>query len=174
MSTPKRKINRGCPSKYSLKIQKEICAHIETGSSKESAAILSGIGKTILFDWQNKRPDFAKAIELAVEKRRKARIKRIIEAGEDRIGPDGKLIRGDWRADAQLLKWEHREDYADFGIHQVQGHKGGAISIEVKPPIDLSRFTDAELDAMGPILQDIIKNGKSESHTNGNGNGSSG
>jgi hypothetical protein len=72
----------GRPSKYSLRVTREICAAISDGTPFSYAAAIGGISYETFCQWRKKYPDFSVAIEAAKARGIRARLQLIVKAAE--------------------------------------------------------------------------------------------
>jgi|GEM_PF-936231 len=60
---PKIQRKRGRPSRYSKEISVALIEAMATGLSLEAAAAYIGISPRVVFDWQNRHPEFLQAVQ---------------------------------------------------------------------------------------------------------------
>jgi len=96
-----------------------IIHYLEQGSSKTSAAAAAGIHYDTLKNWMDRDSDFKLAIDLAVAAGPAKQASRINSAGE----------RGDWRADAWLLK--HSPRSRDEWAEAAGGVNGLTVNLQI-------------------------------------------
>lgn len=102
---------RGQPTQYSQAKVDEVCSYIEEGVPLKWAYRAAGIGHTTFYEWQEKHPEFAEAVEEARARAIANRVGRINKAAKE----------GTWQADAWYLE---RQDPDEFGRRQVIRHGG--------------------------------------------------
>lgn len=161
----KKKRGRGRPTKRSPELEKRICAEIEGGLGKDKAAILSGIAASTLHEWENRYADFAEAIKSATIRFETNQLLVIREAAVNRYNRNGDLTRrGSWVAAAWLLERKLHETYGQKWQGELSG-RGGKPLIPEKPSVDLSKYTDQQIEAL--IALGSLKPPKPESGSNG-------
>jgi len=89
---PRGKIGR--PTKFNLRTVRKICRAIASGLPMTFAAAQAGVCSRTFANWRHDKPDFNEAIEQAVAKAVKVRLKQIQAAGDS----------GDWKASAWWLE----------------------------------------------------------------------
>lgn len=171
------KLKMGRPTKYNDEMAKSICDDIRGGMTQEDAAMLNGISVQTLHSWKKSNLNFLESLQKAWRQFEHDNLLIIRQASVNLVSRDGNtmLRRGTWQASAWLLERRLHEKYAMKWSGEVSG-RGGKPLIPEKPSVDLSRFSDAQLDAMAVNMSHIIKGPKTEAphangHSNGNGNG---
>lgn len=121
--------------KYCKEIIKEICEHIEQGSTQRDAAILSGIKESIFYDWLKdpRKVEFSESL-----KRAHAEYKKVLATTVK------KASYKSWQAAAWLLERRYKEDYALR--QELTGAEGNSIPISITKTYENKgneqRFTD--------------------------------
>tara|TARA_B100000519_G_scaffold76964_1_gene66372 strand:+ start:666 stop:1175 length:510 start_codon:yes stop_codon:yes gene_type:complete len=118
----KMPIHGGGPAvtqKFTPETVTTIIHYLEHGASKASAAAAAGIHYDTLKRWMDRDGDFKLAIEMATAAGPAKQAKRINSAGE----------RGDWRADAWLLK--HSPRSRDEWAEPSTGVNGVTVNLQL-------------------------------------------
>jgi hypothetical protein len=127
--TPRK---RGRPTKRTPDVEARIVEAVRAGNYIETAAAYAGIGKSTLYEWQAKYPDFADALQRA---RAEAEVR------------DVTLIRQAARTQWQAAAW-----WLERSFPQRYGRRD-KLEVTEAPAIDVSLYTDAELDVLRELLQ---------------------
>lgn len=69
----------GRPTKYTPDIGQKIVAEMERGFSLAAAAAAFDIGRSTVYDWKDRNPDFAEMIDIAMVKRQRFHENRLYE-----------------------------------------------------------------------------------------------
>ena len=118
----KMPIHGGGPAvtqKFTPETVTTIIHYLEHGASKASAAAAAGIHYDTVKRWMDRDGDFKLAIEMATAAGPAKQAKRINSAGE----------RGDWRADAWLLK--HSPRSRDEWAEASTGVNGVTVNLQI-------------------------------------------
>jgi len=115
-------IHKGGPNlsdKFNPETVATIIHYIEQGASKSASAAAAGVHKDTLRRWMDRDDEFKMAVELAMEAGPAKSASRIAKAGE----------RGDWRADAWLLK--HAPRSRDEWAEASNGSSGVTVNLQL-------------------------------------------
>ena len=107
-------------SKRTPEVLAEIVRFLEAGAPRINAAAAAGIANSTLSNWIKSDDEFKQILEVAEFSGSAKQAERIEQAGQ----------RGDWRADAWLLKHSprSREDYADAN---AAGSNGVSVTLQL-------------------------------------------
>ena len=129
----------GRPSKRTPEIEAKIIEAVRGGNYIETAANYAGIGKSTLYEWQSRFPDFADAIQ-------KARA----EAETRNVTLIQQAARTQWQAAAWYLERSYPSRYGRKDRLDIEHSEA--------PPIDTSRYTSEELE----MLKELLMKGRIE------------
>jgi len=116
-------------TKYSAKLQADICKLIAKAVPVNRACTACGIHKDTFYGWMHARPAFSDA----VEKARSEAAQRLVELIEK--AADGSIVNRfgeaqyQWQAAAWLLERTQPDEFARKSNVEVSGPDGGAITI---------------------------------------------
>lgn len=97
----------GRPTSCTPEITTKICDYLKQGLSKDDAAVMVGIHRATLYDWQKKHPDFLDAVEKAITEFKLANLKVIQQAAKPKTFGGG----GSWQASAWMLERKFQNEY---------------------------------------------------------------
>lgn len=164
----------GRPTKFNEEIQHAICAQISRGLYEAEAARVNHIHPDTLIEWKKRYPEFAEALLKAKAQGEADDMLIISDAAITRYGPDGQIVRrGSWQAAAWRRERLQHDKYGMRWAGEITG-RGGKDLIPEKPTVDLSKYTDAQIEALIALgsIKPIVQ---APTDTNGhNGNGHNG
>ena len=141
---------RGRPTLYSSAIGQELVEAMATGLSLEAAAAQIGLSPRVVFDWQQKHPEFLQAVQ---EGRQRALLfwERKAIAMADGAPGNAQLV---------MLALKNRSRAAS-GWHDAQrlehtGTDGGPVQVQpVVTQIDATKLTQEQRDALRAAILTI-------------------
>ena len=142
--SPRGNLNRrGRPSRYSREIGDKLVAAMSEGLSLEAAAASIGVSPRVVFDWQQRHPEFLRAVQ---EGRQRALLfwERKAIAMADGAPGNAQLV---------MLALKNRSRAAS-GWHDAQrlehtGTDGGPVQVQpVATQIDATKLTQEQRDAL--------------------------
>ena len=110
----------GRPTKYTPERVERILEAIRKGNTRDTAAKLAGVSATQMYEWMNKHPEFAEAIEKADA-----------EAEGFYVGIIERAAAKSWQAAAWWLERRRAAKYGRLERHEVTGKGGEALQLQV-------------------------------------------
>lgn len=149
----------GKKSIYTPALKEKICSYLEDGLTKEDAATLSGIHRTTLFDWLNKIPDFANAVEKSVQTFKLANLKIIAHAAKPKQFGGG----GSWQAAGWLLERKFNREFSalqktehSFDQKMVHEIAGRIITVIRKIAPDVCPHCKTNLNISPRLAEELL------------------